>query len=411
MKRSVIVVGDYNREDFSSIGDLLCDRFEVYFLEYLDESHVWGNAYKKWGKAVYWKDYKSAHDLLDALDPAFVIFYFIESLNHVALNVSCRHKGVRTFHLEHGIRHYEIQKSINAMPAPGVPVSLTERLKKIKTLPARIRGRLFYLNTIKKLPPPMAAFLREYFSCRSTHNIFETFQQIKSPLRVADRYISFSPRIFEFHKVSDHLPPDHPVSFIGCPQFDDLAGLEGRADAQDMLFIDNPFEAQGLFGWDDDYKSRFLSALVQLCGRLKRKLWIKVHPYSRQSLFEGIVDGASVCLVESPEQFKDAIRSSSIILGFYSTLLMPLMALPHTTCYSFEMHPGPPGFALSAFLTETGAITEVRSWHALEQYIETNDVIHNSQATHKLGFINSWLYRFDGHSRERLKNILLGEVS
>ena len=72
----IIVVGDYSREDFCLVGKILKDNFEIIFLEYLSETEVKNSAYKKWGKAIFWKDYKSAVEMIDEIRPAFVLFYF-----------------------------------------------------------------------------------------------------------------------------------------------------------------------------------------------------------------------------------------------------------------------------------------------------------------------------------------------
>lgn len=413
--KNIIIVGDYSRDDFIYVAKILKGKFEVYFLEYFDESHEINTAYSKWGKAIYWKDYKNAIELIDTVQPALVLYYFIESFNHVALNVACKFRGIKTFHLEHGIRYYEIQKYYNQSPNNSIAPPVWDRLKKLtefRKLRSRIKGRLFYHNTAKNLPAEYKNFLEEYFKVRKAKNIFETFEQVKNPLRIADQYISFSPEIYKFHKESDHLPGDYPVSFIGCPSFDYLADcMQNAQEAKDIVFIDNAFESQDLFGWTKENKKQLLSHLVTLSQKLNKRLLIKAHPYSADEVYADVKDSNLASLIYRDEDFKEAILSSAIVIGFYSTLLMPLMALPYTTCFSLEMHPMAPGIKLSSFLVNTGAIEEIISWEELETKIGNLPALHQQQVSKKREFIDNWLYKFDGRSGERLKHILLSEVS
>jgi hypothetical protein len=410
----IIVVGDYSREDFCLVGKILKDDFEIIFLEYLSETEVKNSPYKKWGRAIFWKDYKSAVQMIDEIRPAFVLFYFIESFNHVALNVACRFRGIKTFHIEHGIRYFEIQEYYNSSYIPPAKFNLGDKLKKLGEIGQvwnRLKGRFFYNNTISELPKEQAEFLKAYFSTRSSSNIFETFREVRDPLRIADTYISFSPEIFKFHIKSDHLPENYPVHFIGCPSFDYLVGCDNRnGDAADILFVDNAFESQDLFGWTRENKKAFLDELLKFCQQQKRKLWIKIHPYSNSEVYSGVGAEQNVSLISTDKEVREVVTRSAVVIGFYSTLLMPLMALEHTTCFSLEMHPADTGFKFSSFLVETGAIKEAGSWEELKQFVGQLSFHHAEQKKHKQKFIQDWLYKFDGRSGERLKNILLSEV-
>ena len=342
------------------------------------------------------------------------MFYFIESFNHVALNVACKFRGVKTLHIEHGIRYFEIQEYYNSSYTPPAKLKLGDKLRKLAGIGQiwnRFKGRFFYSNTISALPKEHAEFLKAYFNIRNSTNIFETFREVRDPLRIADTYISFSPQIFKFHIKSDHLPDNYPVHFIGCPSFDYLVGCDNRnGNASDILFIDNAFESQDLFGWTQQNKKEFLNELLQFSLQQKRKLWIKIHPYSNPEVYSSVGKEENVGLISTDKEVKDVVSRSAIVVGFYSTLLMPLMALEHTTCFSLEMHPAKTGFKFSSFLVETGAIKEAGSWEELSQFVGQLSFHHAEQKKHKQKFIQDWLYKFDGRSGERLKNILLSEV-
>lgn len=386
--------------------------YNIYFLEYTHKGELGANQYSAFGKAIFWGGYKNAFDLLEQIKPKFVIFYFIESYNHVALNVCCKHTGVKTFHMEHGIRNYEMLQENIASIDIYKKQTLIGFIKKLKEFKSRINGRLFFRRTISKLPVKYNLFLKKYYQIRSKNTVFDTFRKINSNLRIADCYISFSPKVFEFHQKSDHLPEDYPVHFIGCPSFDYLANNSNISlDGSNILFIDNAFESEKMFGWHDENKIRFLSELLKFVESKKSTLWIKPHPRSRDFIYENVRNSKNAFIINQEKDFVRAINDSKVVLGFYSTLLMPLMAMKHTVCFSLEMHPSVLEKKPSMFLVETGAINIVNSWEELGRAFEQLDDIFRKQTDFKKSFIEEWMYKFDGKSSERLKSILLSEAS
>lgn len=412
MKDNIIIVGDYNRNDFLYVASVIHEYYNVFFLEYTHPAEILSDHYKEYGKAIFWGDYKSAFHLVDDIEPKIVLFYFIETFNHVALNVTCKHKGIKTFHIEHGVRSYELLKAnIDKIKSQKVSTAV-HFFNKFKNFKSRLKSRLFFQNTVRLLPKPCNSFLQEYFKIRNSNTIFETFKEINNPLRIADSYISFSPRIFEFHQKSDHLPANYPVHFIGCPSFDYLAGeVIDQPVGNNILFVDNAFEVQHLFGWSEGNKIQFLNQLVNISVAENKKLWIKPHPYTKQEVYAATREKQNVSFIESEGNFIEAIKACRIIIGFYSTLLMPLMAMEHAVCFSLEMHPIKLEKEPSFFLTETGAISKIESWEQLANAFKNLDAIFQEQKRNKGKFIEDWLYRFDGRSTERLKNILLSEAS
>jgi hypothetical protein len=412
VKNNIIIVGDYNRKDFLYVASVMHGYYNIFFLEYTHPNEVISDQYKKWGKAIFWGDYKSAFVLLDDIKPKIVLFYFIETFNHVALNATCRYKGIRTFHIEHGIRNYEMLQSNRDQIKVQKTPTIVRFFTKLKNIKSRVKGRLFFASSVKMLPNPYSSFLQEYFQVRNSKTIFETFREINNPLRIADSYISFSPRIFEFHQKSDHLPQNYPVHFIGCPSFDYLAGkIMDQNVGSNILFVDNAFEVQHLFGWSKENKVQFLQQLVNIAVTQNKRLWIKPHPYTKQEVYAAVRGKQNVFFIEKEEGFIESIKDCKIIIGFYSTLLMPLMAMGHTVCFALEMHPAKLENEPSSFLTETGAIKKIDSWAQLSDAFENLDAIFQEQKSNKGKFTEDWLYKFDGKSTERLKNILLSEAS
>lgn len=382
--------------------------FNIYFLEFTSKREIKTTYYREYGKVLFWSDFNNAFHLLDNIKPSTVLFYFIETYNHVALNVTCKYKSIPTFHLEHGIRNYEMLRvNINSI-INQKRLNLFNNLSKIKNLKSRIKGRKFFQRTVNELPIEYSEFLKEYFRVRSTNSIFDTFKKVNNKLRLADVYISFSSKIFEFHQKSDHLSEGYPVRFIGIPSFDFIAKEKFiNRDANDILFIDNAFESQNIFGWDMDNKIKFLSQLENFAKKNNRKLWVKPHPYSIKSVYNNLKKNENVYIIENEQDFLKSIHQSKVIIGYFSTLLMPLMALQHTICFSLEMHPEIFENKPSMFLVETRAINKVESWLELEEAFTRLDDIYLRQLINKDLFVDQWMYKFDGKSSDRLKKILL----
>lgn len=400
-KQSLIIVGDFNRSDFLYVAKILKDNYNIYFLEYTLKLEIERDEYKQYGEAIFWSDFNSAQDLINKIKPAKVLFYFIETFNHVAVNVACKVAGIKTYHIEHGIRSHDFLKIDFSIPA----LSLKDKLKNyaaiIGTFRTRLKGRQFFKNTVKNLPTEHADFLTHYFKIRKKESIAKTFELVKSEYRLADMYISFSPKIFDFHILNDHLPATYPVKFIGCPSFDYLAELKVENPGNEtILFIDSGFETQLLFGWNEDNKKVFLQYLLDFAESTGKKLLIKIHPYGNVALYEEIISNRNASIITNA-QFVDGIKSSTIIIGFYSTLLMPLMAMKHTVCFSLEMHPAPIAKPLSGFLTKTGASLQIKSWEEMYKAYKNIDVVYQQQLIAKDAFIQNWLYQFDGKSSER----------
>jgi hypothetical protein len=400
-KQSLIIVGDFNRTDFLYVAKILKEDYRIYFLEYTVKSEIERDEYQQYGGAIFWSSFNSAQDLITKIKPVKVLFYFIETYNHVALNLACKLAGIKTYHIEHGIRSHEFLKIDFSIPELSIGDKIKNYVEILGTFRARLKGRQFFKNTVKNLPSVYANFLTHYYNIRKKESIAQTFEIIKSEYRLAKVYISFSPKIFNFHVINDHLPPAYPVKFIGCPAFDYLAELNiENATNESIIFIDNAFEAQQLFGWNENNKKQFLQSLINFSESTGKKLLIKMHPYSNLALYEEVINNRNVAII-SNEQFVPAVANSSIIIGFYSTLMMPLMAMRHTVCFSLEMHPAPVAKPLSDFLTNTGASLQIKNWDELYQAYTNIDFLYQQQSIVKEAFIKDWLYKFDGKSSER----------
>lgn len=411
MRKRILIAGDHNRNDFLFIARLLKGDADFFFIEYLNDKDIKNRDCLALGKVLFWKDYSDAYDLLDSVKPDKVLFYFIETFNHVALNVACKVKGVSTHHLEHGVRFpLSYYKAINASQAIVKKPSLINRIKVYADLYDKYLNRQFFINTKNKSPKEESSFLSQYYKVRRSNEVFETFEKIKSPLRLPDSYISFGPLIFAFHKQLENLPDNYPVQYIGIPQFDDFYKFQNVEKYNcHVLFIDQPLHEQGLYGWTEIEKENFLSQLLKVVVKQHRKLFVKPHPWNDSRVYNELKSSPHVQFVS--DNWDDIIPEISIVLGFSSTLLLPFMALKHTTCFAMEVHPTKLQIPYSQFMIESGACDAIINLEELERILKDLSAYKNKQSNTKEQFIKRYMFKFDGLSGERLKKIVLGEVS
>ena len=402
-KPSLLVVGDYTRKDFLENFVKLREYFQLYFIEYSYPGELRNQLFKEYGSALFWKDFVSAQHLLRKIRPKAVVYFFIEALNHIALLNACKAAAVKTYHLEHGLRDLELQLhlkkqnlSFDRRPRPRyVPLNI------------KLRNRLFFECTRWLLPARQRKFLSIYKKLRLHNSILDTFLSLKHELRTADHYISFAPCVFKYHQTIDGLNKAHPVSFIGLPYFDYMKNdLSRPFDPlnKKLVFIDSAFHLEDSYGWTWATRSVFLKSLNQVVQRVGYELWIKKHPLDHTDFW----DGDNWHIIEQEDWFQ-CWNDFNIVIGEYSTLMIPLAGMAHTTCFCFETHPLD-GYKTSGFLVEGGVCDELYDSAALETILSDIDVlsqIHKRQSSFKQDFLDNWLTVLDGTSTDRLTNLII----
>ena len=413
MKRKprLLVVGDYNRNDFLASFNSLLNDAEFYFIEFASEVEVLNLNYKKFGQAIFWKDFSDAYELIQKVKPDKIVFFFIESFNHVALNASCKVKGIKTYHLEHGFRDNELKKIV--LQNSTLQRASIDGSKKI-SFKARLFTKLFFFNTVIKSPFNTAYLLLKFYSIRYRNSIATTFLKFDSFIRKADSYISFSPKIFSVHKLTDHLDDNYDVEFIGIPTFDHFLSTNNikiKRSENTALLIDQPFISQGLLGWDSNNKQKFIDEVLLFCKTNNLELNIKLHPLGTvdNELWANSIKNLHFARIVDQEGLLELLPNVSVVFGFYSTLLMPFAALPDIVCVCFENHPALTmnPFVCSHAFVDSGVALQIQQVTELNNFTSRLSDLRELQNISKRSFIESWMYKFDGKSGERLRNILL----
>ncbi|QCR24767.1 polysialyltransferase family glycosyltransferase [Pontibacter sp. SGAir0037] len=407
---TVLFVGDYNREDYVALLKLCKGDIHFKFLHFSSGTEEKSNYYRTFGNSIYWKDYTHAHDLLLKERPAKVVFLYIDTYFQVALNLACQELTIPTFHLEHGmLADYGIAFNPAVSYHPPVPAlqRIASMAKKITQLYSRIKSKLFLHKTIRALSPENAAYLKDFITTKRKTLPLAAFRSLNSRRRLAESYISFSANVFKVRQKFDALPPDQKVTFIGVPYFDHLAGVLSAETEKAILLVDQPLAEQGLFRWNKGYKQQFMQHLITICEQQQLKLYVKPHPLQQVKPWLA-AEKKGQCILLRDDDVAAKAASIPVVLGFYSTYLMPFAAFEHTTILTFENHPAG-DFLVSRPFVDAGVAHPVYKPEDLEAALANIKELHQAQLPNKKKFEEDWLYKFDGRSGERLRNILLAK--
>ncbi|MEJ8803033.1 hypothetical protein [Pontibacter sp. H249] len=405
-KPNLLIVGEYNRKDYIDLFKASQHSFNYYFLEYISPKEVKNKYYKNFGKAIFWGDYKSANDLLQIIRPDKVVFFFIESYFHVILNLACKTQNISTYLMDHGIRDSNINIRLEQHFVIGQRTSVPSRIKKIFHFKEHIKAQIFLRNSIKDLSKEELFFFSAFYNIRSKNDFINTFKIIDSPLRTANIYISFSSKTFDVHKYYDHLSNNKKVHFIGIPSYDHLVDLKPKTKAKSqILFIDQGLVTRRFFGWTEAIYKHFIVQFNKICSIHGYQLLVKLHPIQPETDIKLWSSLSNARIIEN-EDLMLQLPFTRLIVGFSSTYLLPLAALEYTTLITLENHPAGKLDVSKSFI-DAGVAHPVYKLEELHQILPNIAQFHQQQLPNKAKFTEEWMYKFDGKSGERLRNILL----
>jgi hypothetical protein len=403
----ILVVATIGRADILAMFERLTERADLTSLEFASTPGVTPQLYEPYGRLTTWEQHRSARSLLRAVEPDLLVMLGIGARNQLALRCEARRQGLRTIHLEHGYRlPLAARRSLSAgrrKPADG------------DGTPDRARSSLathrFFATSLVQAPPRVAAQLARYALPSVGGASIETMGAI-AELRQPDRYVSFAPECFAFHRELDRVPPElaERTVYAGVPQFDCF-----RSDADvakpgsgTVVLVDHQLHNAGILGWDRQFHRRWVEGIHAAVIAAGQRLVVKPHPGDTASPWTEYADG-SVEVVPSIELLEQRARSAQVVLGIMSTLQLPLAGIDHTTMVTVEIHPQP-GEVLSSRLVEAGVAHPVASFGELREALDEASQLHARQLPHKPAFVERFLHRLDGRAGERLTEAVLAEA-
>lgn len=402
---SVLIVGDFRRLDLHYLARAASKKYRVYFLELDIQTNPMNTAFKKYGQELRIQDFVNGFDILKSLNIVKVFFFSFVNIHEVLFNLVCKQISIPTIHVEHGVRDFDVTLNLNKLnksrETSSVKIQIQSFIYKLRHCRELMHLRRFDRQTFESLSSDLKSFYKEYHDIRIKNNFLDTCMLINNPLRNPNRYISFSEVIFRFHRIKDHLDDQAQVDFIGFPQFDDLLDLDESND-RELLYIDQPFVEKSQFGWNTEFRKRLIQDIHdKIAKKFNYILKIKPHPTSDQSFFKSLESELErVKIIDAKE-----IYSNDIVLGFASTLLIPLAAQKNTICFSLDMHPDI-DFNYSAFLTNNEAIKQVSSIGDLMEEMDNLTALSQIQKRAKHLFIEEWMHIHDGNSFKRLLDVI-----
>jgi len=348
----------------------------------------------------YWEDFKDIDDLLEKLNPGKVIFMGLEGPYNLLLNYVCRKKGIATFYLQHGIFHsmaayiYEenAMKSLGFTKAP--PVARAGNKKQFLKRSFKLSRLPIYLKII-------------YFLVykRRSGSIQRALQFIAGDTTQTDHYIVFTKHLSKIFVERDKVPASKFIE-IGNEEASRIVNTIRSDSSYDfdkgdhILFIDEAFagsEEQALPPIiDPEAFNEFLFRLAEFAGTIKKKLLVKLHPFSYNSKHFKVH--------ENLEYIKDAnttelIATSYAVVGFSSTLLIPALFVKRCCLFRLNEHSH-----LHALLLKLDycKVIDFQSFSPANIKFNDPETVKNKREE----LIHELLYTLDGDYYSRLKNAL-----
>jgi hypothetical protein len=402
----ILVVATIGRADLLAMFGQVADRADLTFLEYASTPGVEAQLYEPYGRLITWEEHRSAGSLLRTVQPDLLAMLAIGGRNQLALRCEARRRGLRTVHVEHGYRlprKTQLAFSLDrSTPANGTGAQATG---------SSLATHRFFAGSLPRLPLADSARLARY-ALPSVGGASHEAQAAVAGLRRPDRYLSFSPECFAFHRDFDRVPPElaEGTVFTGIPQFDCFRSDRGpEPDSGDVVLVDHQLHNSGVLGWDESFHREWAESIHAAVAAAGRRLVVKAHPGDRTSVWAGFDDG-SVEVVPSIELLERRARSARVTLGIMSTLQLPLAGLEWMTSISVEVHPRQ-GVVLSSRMAEAGVVRPVSSFDELRAALDDVPALHRRQLPAKPAFIEQFLHRLDGRAEERLTKALLAEAT
>lgn len=282
---------------------------------------------------IYWTDYSTPQQLLNAIKPDKVVFMGIENFLTFGLNIAAKNKNIPTYYLFHGLNTESVEERITMHQdfLENTPKNMDKRYvesneyytkKKFHSVLfftaslLHFRSVKYYFKVIK--------FILDY---RRHDNILSFMLLHKEEFRLPSHYILMSKAASNYFVERDGID-ENRMMFIGPYMSDEMYGnYEGISTIpyKYILLID-----QNIALFDISEKNEIISKLRLRAAELQLKLLVKVHPADLHA--DKILHNDDVILVKSNSNIKEMIYNAEYIVGYDSALLLPAIVKNKVTC-------------------------------------------------------------------------------
>ncbi len=401
---NILIVADYCREDFVSYFNGIKEKDKLYFIYYNYSEEITRDIKLNYGHIRFYHAYRNAFALLKDIQPKKVLFFDIETYNQIALLAACKENNIRSYHVEHGFRDYDMALDTNKrneytrLETEGV----TE--KKSTSFLKKIKNRFFYLSTANNSKYKKELVLYKNF--RSTNTIFDSTAYLGKLSLFPDEFISFSPRMFDYHKRIMQLPESVKCHYTGFMNSDRYCDPRKFVQNKKIIFIDTFNHITGLWGITNASVTSYYREINRICVKYNFEFYVKKHPADTTKAIEN-----SGVKIISGTEFEANLKDFCIIAGDYSTLFLVLIGLPHTLGVSFNTFPDKSTDPLK-FLHKYKVACEINDLKDLETLLASGDKFYDNYQVllkYKDTYVADLLFKLDGKANERFTNIIENE--
>lgn len=391
-KKKILINWDYSRKDLLAPILKLVDEFDLIFIYFKTATeYVYDN---KTIEIIHWSDFSSPYILLSAIKPDKVVFCDIESFHQLALNIACKNNGIKTYHLEHGLKDPdEISLAFDDYKKNMYEISSTK-------VPA-ISTFYFFLRAIKFINITNLYNLIKFVYYRRKYGIQVGLHKCQYELRNADYYINFtkqnSKRLFD----RDGIREDQLI-LIGNPSYDEIFENNTNLNFSKenyFLLIDTPLADEPAINFSYEQVNSFYFKLNEFCINKQSKLYIKLHPKSYNSLKNGkFLSHPNIIYICQTADLTKITLEAKGFFGFFSSMLVPIIYLKK--CILFEIG----SQTIQKEWEKLGMVKNLDFFTFLSTDISFDDFEKNEGKVAE--YVIKYLYKADSNSLQRLKEIL-----
>tara|TARA_B110001452_G_C15240915_1_gene429611 strand:- start:63 stop:1262 length:1200 start_codon:yes stop_codon:yes gene_type:complete len=398
MKREVIlVIANYQSKHLISCFSELEKEATLLYLYF---PYQGTNEIKK-DNVFFWSEFRNAFGLIKKLSVTKIIFFELETLNQICLNVAAKNLNIPTYFLDHGVQNFEISQKSGAYIRANYKSNILHKISKISPLDLfkSLNNRLFYYSTLKKLSKKDRIELSKYKKIRLENTILDTFQINETKVVLPHLFLCFN-KINKTYYEKLHKTSLDNVKYIGFPEFDQYQYFKKTKgpkwlEKENVLFIDQPYVHFGYYGWNYANKKDNILNLDRICKEQKKTFLIKKHP-AESAFWERI---SKECQFNFIESFNQSIENIGTVIGYNSTLLTPFAATHNIAVSILDNHPH--GSNL-----DSNDLIKFNVATLFKNSLPTQKLM-NFQKTNKEKFISQYLCGLMGKSKETLRDIVL----
>ena len=333
LKTKVLLVWWYDRNDLIAPFIKMKDdiEFTCLFYRFKEQENL---SFEMPFPRIYWTDYSTPQQLLNAIKPDKVVFMGIENFLTFGLNIAAKNKNIPTYYLFHGLNFNSVEERVNL----GLD-SLENKLENVVDIryfeknifytKQKYHSILFFFYALLHYKCilnclPIIKFLIDYKNM-SNRLVFLTTN--KEEFRLPSHYILMSKAASNYFVERDGIDESR-MMFIGPYMSDEMYGnYEGISTIpyKYILLID-----QNIALFDISEKNEIISKLRLRAAELQLKLLVKVHPADLHA--DKIFHNDDVILVKSNSNIKEMIYKAEYIVGYDSALLLPAIVKNKVTC-------------------------------------------------------------------------------